>query len=891
MANIDPFLNPTPENTDNTNKEGESMIESKTDETIQQSQISLDDIWWSNFSDKTENNQNNQPQEANWDIDINKVVRSETTPPQSNHWIGNTDQDTTKQAPINTAVISNNTSPQPVNVNPQPTTSNVSWTTANNTTTNNPQVITKQGSKVNWRLFAIWCGIFLLLFIILVGISFYIVLNNPSSLIGLGIDTESVKSILMVFSVILFGLLFFIWFAFTALNAYRFFTNKTWSRWKYALWMLLWLMVFIWAIWLGVVSYIKINAISEEKTYNTNDLIIAHLQVKKYENSTTLPYSRIYIGTPWLKLIWPSYFDLQLNEAVFTNLIRWTSITLSKFTIDCGNGQIITNNVSELSSQLFFNSACLYIDKWTYEIKVTYDYFDNTQWINQSHTINRAATINIETDYDFNMEWWSWTLNDNKNEVIVWTAPSKLLFDAQKIFTDLNIPNINIIWDIDWDNNIDKENKVNFTYYLNEPKLYNTYFSIPALQLPWVWNVYYLMRYRVNAWDIPLCNISYTKGSKDNIYNVSINIDDQWTDISSYVFEVIDNNTDAVVNTVNSRNNNEDITFIDWKEYRVVWYFNTAEGKRWACEWTALDISASYYNVLTDITYIEPWWQTYNKFATQWVYSISWDYITVWDTPTTIKFIITDILPNISSPQIKLFLDWELKNPVKTDEYVLSISEEWTHEVLIQVDDNKWRVSSKTYNILVQKQALIWALKANNYVWFDPLVVEFDASISKLNDPTDEVVYFTWDFGDGEIRNNTSVWKIIHTYRFDNQTENWEYQPKVTIKTKKWITQEIPLDQKIIVKRAIRSFDVLSLSHPTQIAKVWDIIDFALQADWQIKSISWDFGDGTKLNWPNREFAEVSNTYKQAWTYNIYVTIEYEDSSPVTQNIKMIINQ
>jgi PKD repeat protein len=48
-------------------------------------------------------------------------------------------------------------------------------------------------------------------------------------------------------------------------------------------------------------------------------------------------------------------------------------------------------------------------------------------------------------------------------------------------------------------------------------------------------------------------------------------------------------------------------------------------------------------------------------------------------------------------------------------------------------------------------------LKASKTVGFDPLIVEFDASVTKLNDPSDEVVYFTWDFGDGEIRKNTSV--------------------------------------------------------------------------------------------------------------------------------------
>lgn len=909
MSNIDPFLNPASKKDDQTNNIPENTGDIRDQEKWTPSPHSdiNQNIWWSDSVDtkqiwsKTENIDDI----STTNTTIENIIWSKENQTDINQTAPITDPIVNNESNINngnavtspaTDKVINDTTTQPSipvdnhadnTANPNTGSTNIG---PNNTAKQVQPTIVKQWSKTNTKMILIWCGVFFLLFMMLVGIAFYIAITNPQSLVELGISTENIKSILLVFAIILFGLLFFIWFAFFALNGYRFFTSKTGSKIKYGLGMLLWLMTFAWAIWLGVVSYIKINWISDEKSYNTNDLIIAHLQVKKYDNNTSLPYSRLYIGTPWLKLIWPSYFDLQLNEKVFTNMIAWSNITVNKITIDCGNWQTIVNTPSELSSQLFFNWACLYIDKWSYEIKFTYDYFDNIQRVNQTRTISRAAMINIETDYDFNIDGWSWTLNDNKNEVIIWTAPAKLAFDAQKIFTDLNIPNINIYRDIDWDNQVDKQDRVSFTYYLNEPKLYSSYVSLPALQLQGIWPVYYMMRYRVNAGDVPLCDIVYTKSQQDNIYNVAISINDRWTDISDYSFDIIDNNTDEIINTLKSNRNNQDITFVDGKEYRVRWYFTTTEDKRWACEWDVLDIWASYYNILTDISYVVPWWESYNRFVNSGTYSLSWNNITIWDTPTTIKVSITDILPSIANPQIKLFVDGDLKNPVKTNEYVFSIQEEWTHEILIQVDDNRWRTSSKTYNIDVQKQALIGILKASTYIWFDPMTVEFDASVSKLNDPDDEVVYFTWDFGDGEVRNNTSVWKIIHTYRFDNDTENWEYRPKVTIRTKKWITQEIPLDQNIIVKRAIRSFDIVSLSHPTQIAKVWDIIDFAIQADWQIKSITWDFGDGTTLNWPNREFAEASNIYKQTGTYNIYVTIEYEDSSPVTQNIKVIIN-
>jgi PKD repeat protein len=40
-------------------------------------------------------------------------------------------------------------------------------------------------------------------------------------------------------------------------------------------------------------------------------------------------------------------------------------------------------------------------------------------------------------------------------------------------------------------------------------------------------------------------------------------------------------------------------------------------------------------------------------------------------------------------------------------------------------------------------------LIANPSVGDEPLEVVLDASFTELNDPNDEIIYFTWDFGDG----------------------------------------------------------------------------------------------------------------------------------------------
>jgi len=68
----------------------------------------------------------------------------------------------------------------------------------------------------------------------------------------------------------------------------------------------------------------------------------------------------------------------------------------------------------------------------------------------------------------------------------------------------------------------------------------------------------------------------------------------------------------------------------------------------------------------------------------------------------------------------------------------------------------------------------------------DPFEVTFDASTTILNDTSDEIVSFSWDFGDGsEKKLNFSESIITHTYRYDTQNENGTFHPVLTIKTRK----------------------------------------------------------------------------------------------------------
>ena len=750
-----------------------------------------------------------------------------------------------------------------------------------------PQIIAKQGTKISFKTFAIGCGIFFWLFIILVIVWLYIAINNPSSLSNLGLDISTVKSVLLIFTLLLFWLLFFVWFGFAALNGYRFFTTKTGSRTRYVVGLIGGLILLFGSIGLGLVSYTTINAISEEQTYNTNDMIIPHIQVKKFDDGDpSLPYSRLWIGTQGLPLIAPTYMDMQLNRQIAQSL-GLLNLQLTKLSIDCGNGQTFSNDPNQISTQFFFQGSCLYLKKGQYNVKMNYTYFDPQQGTEITQSIDKAATIDIATDFDFNVDNADRSLNDNKNEVILGTAPVKVLIDAQKIFTDLNIPNIQITRDINGDGATDKQNRVNFTYYFDEAKLYNSYFSIP-LNIPGVPSqIWYLTRFRVNAGDVPPCTLE-TNPLGNNKYEVAVKVDDGGTDISDYSVDIIDNQTDEIVRSLKGTSARFQYDFPSGKSYRVRGYFNTTEGKRGSCEAKSLlDIGYNSYSFINTISVIGPNDSAYKVLGTSGDQRIEGDTIILSDIPTTLKLAIDKIVPDVNNPQITVFENNILKNPTKENEYVFKIDSENEKVIRVAMSDNNWKSAWKLYTVKLERKNLVGQLKATKTVGFDPLIVEFDASITKLNDPNDEVVYFTRDFGDGEVRKNTSVGKITHTYKFDTVKESGEFQPSVTVKTKKGLTQTIIFAEKIIVKRQIRSFEILIPSHPAQLAQAWDTVDFALQADGKVTAVTWDFGNGKKLNGQAREFTETSMKYDIPGLYEIFVTLEFSDHPPVTQSIKL----
>jgi len=149
----------------------------------------------------------------------------------------------------------------------------------------------------------------------------------------------------------------------------------------------------------------------------------------------------------------------------------------------------------------------------------------------------------------------------------------------------------------------------------------------------------------------------------------------------------------------------------------------------------------------------------------------------------------------------------------------------------------------------------------------DPFTVKFDASTTVVNDTGDELVSFTWDFGDGtgSIKKDFSEAIINHTYRYDTVNNNGKYHPILTIKTKKGREISVSPVNDIIVKRANQTLNITIPEYPAQQANVGDRVGFAIEFNGLPSEIRRDFGDGKTLTCNTRqECGTINHVYAQA---------------------------
>lgn len=263
------------------------------------------------------------------------------------------------------------------------------------------------------------------------------------------------------------------------------------------------------------------------------------------------------------------------------------------------------------------------------------------------------------------------------------------------------------------------------------------------------------------------------------------------------------------------------------------------------------------------------------------------------EIPTIIKFQINKISPNTPTATKKVLLDGKQIISSDPNSFELTIDDNKAHEATIVVEDKASGAKTEiVVPITVNRADIIGKLIVTpSTVGTDPFTVKFDASTTVVNDASDEVVSFSWDFGDGTPKkNNFSESIITHIYRYDTAKENGTFRPVLTIKTKKGREVTVSPETDIIVKRANQTLNINIDSHPAQVASVGDRVTFSIDFNGLPSDISRDFGDGKTLSCKSRqECGTTMTTYTQAGTYQVRASVSYASQPTIEGSIAIKI--
>jgi len=738
--------------------------------------------------------------------------------------------------------------------------------------------VTKPTSKISMKWVLIGCWILFMFVIGGLSLVFYNLMNNPSQLSSVGLDPTTTKILLQTFSVIFFGLLTFLGVWLLIVNLYRIITVKNKSKVGNIFGAFLWFIVFIFAIVLWARVITMINNFSVDNILDSDKLIMPYLQFKDGTK-----YIRL---DPTMKLIAPATMYYTLNNTYFNSQIvpQLGQVNFTEVFLDCGNGQKLTLNFT--TSQ--FDGSCIYFKKWEYLLNL------ETRYINipTSEKIQKTFTgwsIIFESEINVSPTKSDLTFNDAKTEMILWKAPSKVMFDASSVFKDLGLSDYKIIWDFNGDGTQDKQNIVATTFVYNEAKLYNVYVRFPGLN-----NYIYTFPVRVEQSDVPVCEIMVTKADGKN-YTVTTNFFDKTVKIVNYQFDILDrNNKDKSIDTIRNNNGTFSYQFPGAGLYAIQNTFLTEDDKQGQCESDDIQVWVTDFQVNYDSYFKSPQSPQFQKITNKWIAALISGEIVLTEIPTVIKLQVNQISPNTPTATKRVLLDGKQVISIDKNSFEFTIDNNASHEVTLIVEDVPSGAKTEIkIPVRVNRADVVGKLIVTpDTVGTDPFTVKFDASTTILNDTSDEIVSFTWDFGDGtwSIKKDFSEAFISHTYRYDAKNNNGTYHPIVTIKTKKGREVSVSPATDIIVKRANQTLTIAIPDYPAQQASMGDRVGFSIEFNGLPTQISRDFGDGKTLTCNTRqECWSTTHIYTDPGTYLIRAAISYSDQPTIDGTITLKI--
>lgn len=790
---------------------------------------------------------------------------------------------TSSEAPTTPeAVVSNNTTP-------------TATTSAQQPIIRTP--MQKRGTKISPRVFAIWCVAFIVLLVGLIFAAWYAGIQNPKALASIGMSAAQAKTLLMVVSGVFFGILFFVSFAFLGLNAYRLSKAKNTPKGKFIVGMVISLLFLTISIGVGAFAITSIQKINTEDVYSKN-LVVWFVWV--YTSGSTQPVFE-EIEKPGITAIAPMQTYMKVNNTF--RLVLATKLGVNNIIsmqLSCGNGadnkpnQIITadkllpsDGANPLSE--WFDSPCFYTKKWVYNMEVIYTYFDKASQQQKTEKMP-VGTINIPAEIVLTNDGVKLQTNDGGTELLGGDSPARIIFDAKKIFTDYGLRENLIVWDIDGDGIDDtkKENKSFFSNTYNDGKLYTVKYRLPGNPVYPLY--YYSFPLRVLQSDVPICRLTKEDGENNSMKFTGVR-PDGWTDIDTMRFEVYNITKEQVIQTVPAQSPNFVYTFPDNDQYVIRLVYTTLEKKKGFCESDIINENTASYNIKTTLFGKKPQASQYQILNASGIISVTSNSIVATEAPFDLQVRIDGISPQPpKDATITVLLDDQALQAVKSNLFTARVYGPKAQTLKVFIDDGKGNTTEKTWAVTFNQDPLRGKLTSDKATGTDPLTVQFDASTITATQPNDEIVYFSWDFGDGKSAKNVSQAKISHTYIFGALSGNGVSQPSVTVQTKQWHTATFKLDTPISVIRRATNVSITIPSHPTQVANVGDTLSLSMQTDGYVTGITWDFGDDSK--WQECDFrscGDTTHTYTEPGTYTVRATVNYQGLPSSTSTITVKI--
>ena len=768
----------------------------------------------------------------------------------------------------------------------------------------------KKWSKNNlsFKKLAIWCGIVLVLILWWFFVTMSSLIKNPWALQWIWVDASTAKSILMAFCGLIFGSIILLMLGVIISNIYRLITVKNQSRGKNVLWLIWWLFwaagvwivmwVVFWKIW-GIVTKV------EEKEYDIVQPYLVWRVVTWWVDEFLHPYDDANIAWFWkeYKLIAPAEIAFSLRKNDFNKYINENIPSESenfKITLSCWNNsdKVLNllvddkwNYVEDVNWLYKFEWTCLYATTWsyTYSVNVAYDNKISKERKTESKTVK---TLNFDTSVMVYKTTTNSSSSNNKmtrltsssnGEFELWQAPAKITVDSAQVFRDFWLWAYEVERDMDGDFISDRINQTSFDYSYKIPQVYYVTYKFPWLSD----DTWYRFPVRVEQSDRPVCGINVSRFPWTTRFQISTDFVDASSaaTISSYNYTIKNATTKKTETVLKDYDQEFNHTFPEKWNYIVILDYVTIDWKQWQCESEVIQLEKETFAV--DYSLLA-------KDATTWkfreVCSSRWSWYN-WCTqidlsiiPQSYQLQIKKITPSSNTMKKVVYLD-ETTLLNENDIYSFDISDEWVYNLVIATSDVSRGMEEETINIkfTAKKPNIIGNMTITSSdtrraisEGFEPLSVVLDASKTEVNVPWDEIVYFTWDFGDGEIKRNQQNWVVAHTYNFDYVKENWIFEPKVTIITKWWLTETI-VWPKLNVKKWLISVELSSTSHPSRQAPTDKDVSFMAEFDGLPEKMIWDFGDGTPsvtCQW--RTCTEITHSFKNAWLYSIKLSLEFD---------------